>query len=168
MIRPMAKQDIKAVARFHHAAWMDAYRDLLPQETLQKLTPQHFQHTWEKILEDDHRVNLVAVQETMPVGYASYRQWKKSKRWELLGLYVDPASMHKGCGTALLNAVKKSVQQKNARLLFVWVIKGNQRAIQFYQKNRMKFTRKTRRITKEKMTFQEIQLIQRFDQNRER
>ena len=165
LIREMQTDDIGEVARFHHAAWMDAYRGLLPEEGLQQLTQQHFLHTWEKIIDDEHRNNLVAIKAKKPIGYASYRQWKKPGRWELLGLYVAPAWMHKGCGTSLFNAVEKDIQQKNAKLLFVWVIKGNQRALQFYQKNGMTRRKRTRRIKKEAMAFQEVQLVKRFRYN---
>lgn len=166
LIRQMLTDDAAYVARFHHAAWMDAYRNLLPKEGLDRITLRHFQQSWKQILQETERINLVAIEKAMPVGYASYVPLKKPGRWELVGLYVHPRSMNKGCGSALFGAVLEDIRAQDANQLIVWVMDGNQRAIQFYQKHGMSFSGKTRETTQEGMTFKEIQLELRFESTR--
>lgn len=157
LIRQMLTDDVPYVARFHHAAWMDAYRDLLPTEEVEKITLRHFQNSWKQILEDDERTNLIAIEKAMPVGYASYRPRKKEGRWELIGIYVDPSSMNKGCGSTLFGAVVSAIKEKKATKLIVWVMEKNQRAVSFYRKQGMHPSGKMRKAKQEGMTFEEVQ-----------
>ena len=163
LIRQMLTDDLPSVARFHDVAWIDAYCDLLPKEGLEKITLRHFQQSWKQIIKHDDRPNLLALEKAMPVGYASYVPRKKPCRWELVGIYVDPSSMNKGCGSALFGAVVKAIQEKEANKMIVWVMKDNQRAINFYKKLGMKPSRKSRETKQEGITFEEIQFELLFD-----
>jgi RimJ/RimL family protein N-acetyltransferase len=157
LIRQMLTDDVPYVARFHHAAWMDAYRDLLPQKDMDRLTLRHFQNSWKEIMQDKDRTNLVAIEKAMPVGYASFTPYKKAGQWELIGIYVNPQSMNKGCGSALFSAVVDAIKEKQGNRLVVWVIAGNQRAINFYQKHGMSATGKTHEGAQAGLSFEEVQ-----------
>lgn len=157
LIRQMLTDDVSYVARFHHAAWMNAYRDFLPKENLKRFSLHHFQESWKEIMQDKERTNLVAIEKAMPVGYASYSPYKKSGHWELIGIYVDPQSMNKGCGSALFSSVVDFIKLQEGTRLVVWVVTSNQRAINFYQKLGMTATGKTHKADQAGLSFEEAQ-----------
>lgn len=134
-IRLATPQDALDIATINIACWKTAYRGLIEDDFLDKLsvTEKRIEHFQSDILTDD--IYLVAENKGIIVGYLS--GGKVSQRhlpypYEIYKLYVHPDFQHQGVGTALINAFKEKI---NKSAFCVYTLEGNTRAICFYQKN---------------------------------
>ncbi|MBX3011583.1 MAG: GNAT family N-acetyltransferase [Caldilineaceae bacterium] len=143
-IRLARPADAAAIAKVHVAAWQVAYRGLLPDAMLDSLSVEQRTQAWHEILTLSNNYTLVCTQVTAEtadeqiVGFAGCGECRDTdlndgRTGELYAIYLDPAIWRQGHGTALLDAALKLLEQDGYRLVTLWVLEGNQQAMQFYQ-----------------------------------
>lgn len=143
-IRPMAADDdFAAVARIYVESWQHAYRGLVPQRYLDKLSPE----AWSSLLRADPAASLLALEGERIIGtaYITYaRDEAREGCGELVALYLLPDSMGKGYGKALWAAAADRCREQGLNGLCLWVLAGNTRACRFYRAMGMEATGRTR------------------------
>ena len=148
VIRPASVDDANGVARVHVDGWRAAYRGLLPDAVLSDLRVEDRAARWTHwITESDaghqtdpgatgsHRM-LVAEADGHVVGWATFgpgRDEGMAERGELAGLYVHPDQWSRGIGFALITQVETELRASGITDAYVWVLRGNDRAIRFYE-----------------------------------
>lgn len=146
--------DAAGVARVHVAAWQRAYTGLVDQPILDGLQVDDRTRTWREWItaslageptdtgladageKHPHRL-LVAELDGRILGWATVgpgRDDHSTQFGELAGLYVHPDHWSCGVGRALLDRAQQELTAAGWLEAYLWVLQGNKRAIDFYQR----------------------------------
>ena len=133
-IRPAIPEDAQAIATINVLGWKKGYQGLMPKEILNamEVSEKRIQRTKEAIAITD--IYLVAENESGVVGFLVGGKPKKKDLpypYEIYIFYVHPDYWRNGIGTALIQAFKERI---NGSDFCVYMLDGNQRAMNFYQK----------------------------------
>lgn len=127
---PMKPAHLEQKAYVHFKSWQETYRGLMPDGVLS----HHTLERCRKIAEWCGENTFVAVCNGKVVGFARYeetsRDCPEQQMSEIGALYVLGEYQGYGIGRALLERCLQVVPYKNVML---WVLKGNQKAIAFYE-----------------------------------
>ena len=137
MIKPITTQaEEKGMGFVLYKSWQETYTGLIDDSYLSTMTLEKC----ERIASFQKDNSLLAVEDGNVigfVGFGAYRDEKDTNMGEIHGLYVLEKYHGKKIGYNLMNeAVKKLFDYKKIAL---WVLKGNNRAIRFYEKHGFKF-----------------------------
>jgi ribosomal protein S18 acetylase RimI-like enzyme len=128
VIRRARAQDGPALARFHTAAWNDAYRGLVPDETIDAWTPDRRERQWSAWLASDEHVALVAERQDELLGLA-LAGWNENPafthRAKLVALYVRNDCQGSGIGRALVAAAAKHLTARGYAKMSLYVLHSN-------------------------------------------
>lgn len=137
-VRPATLRDAKAIAEIHVAAWQSAYKDLMPEEDLKKLSVEKRQAFWREAIEYSEPQLLVATQDDEPVGFVGFDRSRdkgtKSTTGEIWALYVAPAHWRQGAGLALWDGAREGLKEEGCTQVTLWVLLGNEQALAFYER----------------------------------
>lgn len=130
-IRPLkASDDFLAVGRVYEKSWKHSYQGILPQMFLDKLTPERFSAALRAAPDQ----TLVLYEKESPVGACTMAYSRtRPDCGEIVSLYLLPEKMGKGHGRLLLEAALESFRQDGYGAVCLWVFKGNECAIRFYE-----------------------------------
>ncbi|MDM8084970.1 GNAT family N-acetyltransferase [Cellulomonas cellasea] len=136
-VRPARVDDTADLARVHVAAWLGAYRGLLPDAFLDALDVADSQRRWDSLLADGLRPHLlVGVLDGRVVGFVnSGPAFESVPDGEVYALYVDPDAWGTGVGPTLLAAAEDELRGLGHREAVLWVMPGNTRARRFYERS---------------------------------
>ncbi|MBX9361647.1 GNAT family N-acetyltransferase [Streptomyces sp. WAC04114] len=137
----MTLADCEGVAEVRVGGWRSAYRGLVPQSYLDRLSVEEDAERRRAYLAqgDGSVVNLVAEDTGGEiVGWACHGPYRDgevgTEDAELYAVYVHPDQMGRGVGRALLaESVARCAAAGHGRLL-LWVLKENDRARRFYER----------------------------------
>jgi GNAT superfamily N-acetyltransferase len=136
-VREATASDAEALAHLHLDVWDDAYTGLMPQQLLDDRRSAVDQRvaSWQDILAGG-TTTLVAEGPDGLVGFVcagTGRDNDVDTELELMALYVRAAHWGSGLGYALFS---KAVGDRAA---YLWVLAGNARAIEFYERQGFRF-----------------------------
>lgn len=128
--------EIEGKGYVHWKAWQEAYRGLLPQDyldgrTLEKCVKMAYQWT-ENLLVAKDGDRVVGF-----VGYGVHRDDALPGTGEVFAIYILSEYYGKKVGYALMQAALEKLS--DCPRIAVWVLKGNERAIRFYEKCGFRF-----------------------------
>lgn len=136
-IRRAVPADARGIAEIHIAAWEIAYRGLLPDSTLERLSVEEAEVRWRERLGEAWAKVLVLTQDERIVGYVGYGPTRDEAADETVGeiyvLYVAPPEWRKGHGRALLRAAVDNLRAQGSQEIILWVLRDNEQAIGFYE-----------------------------------
>lgn len=136
IIRKAKVEDAKSMVEINVNTWKVAYKGLLPDEILdnRNVTEKRIEHSQEAIKTKD-KIHFVAEENGEIVGFLTggdSRDETVPVDFEVYALYVSPLMQRKGIGQALLDAFMKEI---NYAPFYLYALKSNQNARQFYIKN---------------------------------
>lgn len=138
VVFPAGPSDAEALAQLHVAVWRDAYRGLLPDAYLARMSVEgharRFAHALLKPGPDD--VTLALADRG---GLSGYAQGGPSRRGlpgeaEVATLYLARAVQGQGLGRRLLADTARALAVRGARSLVISVLRDNIRARGFYER----------------------------------
>ena len=136
-IRQATIDDARAIAEVHVRSWQQAYRGLLPDEYLASLSIDQREQFWLEILTNRQSEVLLAKFNGTVTGFISYAASRnnavKTRKAEVLALYIDPAYWLKGFGKALWQVCRDKLISDCYQNVALWVVIGNTRAREFYE-----------------------------------
>ena len=128
-IKPMETDaEIRGKAFVHWKCWHEVYPGLVSQSYLDSLTLEKCEEIafrWPDNI-------LVAKDADRVVGFVGYGQSDEEGTGEVFALYVLPEFHGKGVGQMLMDAALEELA--DYRKICLWLVKGNSRAIRFYEK----------------------------------
>lgn len=135
-IRPPEPRDVESLAALHVAVWRNAYRGLIEQPLLDGMdlsrSVQRWQHAVTRLQpEQPGRTVLAAFVDDEPIGIVEAgpaQEDNAPRATEVLSLNVAGRWHGTGVAQALMTA---AVGDSAA---YLWVLRGNERAIGFYRK----------------------------------
>ena len=144
MIRKATVNDARAIAEVHVKSWQAAYRGLLPEGFLRSLSVERREEQWRRPLQNPEQVILVYELENQVVAFCSFAPSRdddvdKTTTAELGTLYALETAWGQGVGRALWQEAIKLMREKRFTEVTLWVLKGNERAIKFYERQGMMF-----------------------------
>lgn len=135
-IREMLPQDREGKARVHYQSVHETYADLMDAEYLKRQTLEKCMETARR----DPTSVLVAKADGKVVGFAGYGAYVGEDLedfGEVYSLYVLSEYHGQKIGYVLLNAALERL--KNYDKIALWVLRGNEQAIRFYERYGFRF-----------------------------
>jgi ribosomal protein S18 acetylase RimI-like enzyme len=131
-LRPARPSDVRAIAEFHTECWREAYRDLVPQTYLDRVSAEDRAARWRDRLTTGSRKVALADAAGVIVGVVSWGDSEDSDdvpSLELKSLYVAAGQRGSGVAAALME------QALGTAPAHLWVFEDNRRALAFYSKH---------------------------------
>lgn len=128
-LRPARPTDLVPVRDVFLTCWRTAYRDVLPQATLDAMTESDAGALWRAALADPGSETLVADDGGRVVGVVRWTPQDATVQ----SLYVDPGHQGHGTGAALLDAAIRSFAGQGLHRARLWVFEANVAARAFYE-----------------------------------
>ena len=137
-IRAATWQDAPMISGIHAAAWRYSYRNLLPEDFLDHRLPEsRWRTSFHALLESGQIEGLILEEQSTAVGCclfgrgrdAAYGDWG-----EIISLYLLPDYMHRGYGREMLQIALRALKADGYDCIYLWSIRGNDRADKFYRK----------------------------------
>ena len=138
-LRAASSDDVEAARALTNRSWLATYALLIGEETTRNIIKaRHASSLFAKQLANDQNTFLVALRANQIVGhcYAYPKQGTYIER-----LHVEPDLKGGGIGRAML----EHVEAQNAPGSRIWleVLKGNDNAVEFYERNGFTFEQQT-------------------------
>lgn len=138
-IRKAAINDVKDISRIHALSWKSAYKGIIPQTYLDELKEDFWVPAFEAWINDNvitAQVILVSGSLVGCVAYGKARD-KSLHNWgEVVSIYLLPEYFGRGYGSKLLESALSDLKHSGYQNIYLWVLKQNQRARHFYEKNK--------------------------------
>jgi GNAT superfamily N-acetyltransferase len=139
-IRPAVDHDAGRLAEIHIAAWQATYRGIMTDERLDGMSVERATSNWQRSIADPAKgtEHLIITCDDLPVGFAIFGPAPDdydSDTGQLYALNLDPRWWAKGLGSTLFSAAERKLAELGYSRAFLWVAKGNERAISFYNKH---------------------------------
>ena len=131
MIRRGVTEDLAAVVGIHVDAWKQVYREIMPEEVLEKRNYDEQRQAWERKLEKGEEDLYVYEINGNIAGFASCRVIDEEHA-EIDTLYFDEKYRGKGYGTQMLEYLFQILGPK--RKVSLWCVKENPNR-KFYEAN---------------------------------
>lgn len=136
-IRKGTLDDVNDISRIHALSWKSAYKGIVPQKYLDELKEDFWVHTFTSWLQDNTVTVMVITDGECPVGVAvcGPSRDKALPDWgEIVSIYLLPEYTNRGYGSRLFESAMQDLRQSGYRDIYLWVLKDNQRARRFYEK----------------------------------
>lgn len=140
VIRPARPEDARGVAEVHVASWRHAYRGLLPDDSLERLSVDDREAMWLSVFAhpDPRSGAFVAEVEGRVVGFASFGPSRDEdvpeRTGEVPAIYIDPTVLGTGLGRELFEAATIALRDAGFARATLWVLEANALARRFYEK----------------------------------
>ena len=137
-IRKATIDDVKDISRIHALSWKSAYKGIIPQTYLDDLKEDFWVSAFETWLNDNVLTAQVMMEKGSIIGCVAYGKARDKSlfSWgEIVSIYLLPEYFGKGYGNKLLERALLDLKQSGFQNIYLWVLKQNQRARYFYEKN---------------------------------
>lgn len=138
-IRRASPDDARSVAEVHVDSWRHAYRGMLPDAYLDRLSVDDREAMWREAFAEDTSGAFVAEVGDRIVGFASFGPSRDDDASETVAevpaIYVEPSEVGRGVGRRLLEAATAALRDAGYRRATLWVLEANERARRFYEKS---------------------------------
>ncbi|MDH7798036.1 ribosomal protein S18 acetylase RimI-like enzyme [Beijerinckia sp. GAS462] len=134
-VRSAKADDIAGLADVYAAAWVHAYRGIIPGRELDRMVRHRGARWWRAAMQRGSGL-LVADFEDSVAGYVSYgRNRDASARYsgEIYELYLLPEFQGLGFGRRLFRTAQDDLARRGYASLVVWALAENELATGFYE-----------------------------------
>jgi ribosomal protein S18 acetylase RimI-like enzyme len=137
-IRPATVDDAPALARVHVDSWRAAYRELVPESSLQRFNYQWREERFRESLaagaEETYVVGLdKEIVGFLTLGAARDPDLDATRTGEIWGIYISPDHWRRGIGRRLAEEAEEMLRSRGCERAVLWVLAGNQQARRFYE-----------------------------------
>jgi len=137
-IRLATPSDAPDMAEVHMRSWEVAYKDIVPEEYIQKQNEKR-PAMWQRIITDDNTTQYVIQKDGKTVGIMCVVPRPQDEDaddtvCELEGIYLHPDSYHQGIGTKAMEFAFDIAHGWNKSFMTLWVFSENVNSIKFYKK----------------------------------
>ena len=136
-IREAVQSDSSQIGLLHAISWQMTYRDILPDSFLDNNLEEERRTYWLDKLSHLSLAEFVLVAETAAgelLGFiAIMDQGRNATDGFIDNLHVTPKSKGMGIGSRLMKAAAQRLRDAGVNTAYLWVLKGNIRAEEFYK-----------------------------------
>lgn len=137
VIRKAHVEDAEKIAVLHANSWKNTYRGILSGHFLEaEVEKDRLQHWKKKLPSLTHsEFVLVAEKDNTLLGFVALLDKPEAGFDAFIdNLHTRGDMKGKGVGTALMRAVAQRLQQSGRKSVYLWVLKGNHPAEEFYKR----------------------------------
>ena len=134
-LRAATSEDAPTISRILAESWKAAYVGMVPQAYLDGLDADHSTKRVRADLSSGKLNAFLLLEDGIPVGTVGYGKSRDEKLpdWgEIQFIYLCPGFCRRGYGKKLLCAAVDALQQFGFQNCFLWVLKENRNAQEFY------------------------------------
>lgn len=139
-VREALPADAEALGAVRYRAWMETYTGLIDPAYLQSMSAEKSAAMFRK---QSCRELLAAEADGRIIGFCGYGAARDADApagfGEIRGIYVLRAYQHAGVGKKLLDRALAALRAQGFRSSYLWVLRGNDAAIRFYERNGFRF-----------------------------
>ena len=139
IVREAKIADVAEIARVNIDTWRTAYRKIIPEDYLAKLSYEKRESSWLEIIStaenDPHFVYVAENNSGKIVGFAAggrERTGRYMYQGELFAIYILEEYQRQGIGRQLVRSVVVNLTELGLNSMLVWVLGGNS-ACKFYE-----------------------------------
>lgn len=139
IVREAKIADVAEIARVNVDTWRTAYRKIIPEAYLEKLSYEKRENSWLEIIStaenDTHFVYVAENKSGKVVGFAAGGRERSSKyvyQGELYAIYILEEYQRQGIGRQLVRSVARNLTELGLTSMLVWVL-GDNSACKFYE-----------------------------------
>lgn len=140
-VRHATRDDARPIAEVHVASWRHAYRGLLPDDYLEKLSVDEREaQRLDWFADPRPRAGVLVAEDDAGrvVGFATFEPSRDDDAPEGTGevpaIYVDPADVGTGIGRELFAETAAALRKAGFTRATLWVLEANASARRFYEK----------------------------------
>lgn len=138
LIRRATIQDAAGIAIVHIDTWRTAYRGIVSDKKLEKLSYERCEKHWRETIADAQRDDCIFVAESdgKIVGFSrgfAERSGKNEYDAEIGAIYILSKYQRKGIGKKLIDAAARCLKNLGYRSVLIWVLKENHASRAFYE-----------------------------------
>lgn len=134
MIRKAQISDAQGIAEIYISGSKVAYSDVVPNKHLKSLSLEEKTEDYVSRISSQSEEIYVSEENGVLNGFISFIRNTRPKTFELLQIYVKPQMKNRGIGKKLIAFLENLAKTDKIVELFLWVIKGNEEALSFYEK----------------------------------
>jgi ribosomal protein S18 acetylase RimI-like enzyme len=135
-IRPATLSDARQIAEVHVSSWQHAYRGLVPDSYLDRLSVDKREIAWQRSIAEGTPELWVAEQDSKILGWVAFGPSRdddaSSSVGEVEAIYILPNNWRQGVGRGLWLVAQNRLMARNFTTVTLWVLVDNERAIHFY------------------------------------
>lgn len=143
--------DAKTLAEIHSKSWKVAYKGIVPNEILEKITAEKRQIYFEKALTEGWEEDAIIFKDNEAVGLICIGKCRDTDKpgayGEIWGIYLLPEYWKMGIGSELINWGINELKKRNYNKVILWVLEENISARKFYEKIGFKHDGTVKEIT---------------------
>jgi ribosomal protein S18 acetylase RimI-like enzyme len=138
-IRSATDEDARAIAEIHVGSWRAAYRGLLPDDVLARLSVDRREAYWRAAVASTDSAVLVADRDGVVVGFVQVGATNDLEAdpvttGEVIAIYVAPEVYGQGVGRSLMEGAVEELRRRAFVRATLWVFTSNDRARSFYER----------------------------------
>ena len=138
-VRAAERADARPIARVQVAGWRAAYRGIMPDEVLARLSIEERAGRWaHAILTSPGNVLVACTPRAAVIGFAMVGASRDAdadpRTGELWALYVAPDAWGTGAGFALWESSRDALRAQGYREVTLWTLEANRRGRAFYER----------------------------------
>lgn len=138
-IRKAVLEDVGDISRIHALSWKSAYSGIVPQAYLDGLKEDFWVSAFTFWIKENALMVKLVLENGNPIGCAAYGKSRDKclPDWgEIVSIYLLPGYFGRGYGKRLLESALLDLKQTGYQNIYLWVLKENQKARYFYEKNK--------------------------------
>jgi ribosomal protein S18 acetylase RimI-like enzyme len=138
-IREATSDDAAAIARVHVESWRTAYRGILPDDFLDRLTAESREARWRERVSNpalEQFILVVEAEPDRPVGFAfggPERDGTPGYDGEIYAIYLLAERRRQGIGRQLMDASARYLMNRGFAAAMLWALEANRHARAFYE-----------------------------------
>ncbi|WAM35848.1 GNAT family N-acetyltransferase [Caldicellulosiruptor acetigenus] len=147
-IRLAKIEDVASMSRIHALTWKEAYKGLIPQEYLNGISEDKWIKPFTDALSNKlHEAAIINNGET-DTGCVCFGKSRDGEAGygEIISIYVLPAYWSTRQGYELMNFALNRLKKQNFDYCHLWVLEGNTRALNFYERYGFRSDNKVRML----------------------
>ncbi len=137
IVRRAKIEECSEIARIQVSSWREAYRDIIPEAYLSKMSVTEREARWSRIVGNNQSCTRLAIEKDRIYGFISFGASRENGALEYTGeiyaLYVDPRQWSRGVGRQLVRETFREFPRLGFSRCQVRVLSENSNAIGFYQ-----------------------------------
>lgn len=136
MIRFASPRDATRIAEIQVSSWRVAYRSILEEEYLSKLSAEKRAESWRQIITSDPLSLFVFETEEKITGWINFgtcRDDDSPESGEIYAIYIHPDYFGKGMGSMLMAHAERELFNRGHFQINLWLLEKNHSAQSFYE-----------------------------------
>lgn len=154
IIRRATIYDFVILGKIHYESWQSAYKGIVPDTKLQKMSPEKSEKIFLNQIEKGLGETVIIYKESQAAGFITIGKCrdedKDNKSGEIWGIYLLPSFWRQSIGTELINWGINELRNKGYSSVYLWVLEENLNACRFYERLGFVHDGKTKEINLDK------------------